>query len=163
MYEIHVAVRFDAPPEQVFDALTDYEHFFSAAGLPCRVLQPGHETANGLGAMREVTAGGNVFTEEITAFDPPRHFEYVVRSLKDRRGRPVRMRHERGWLDIVSDGAATRVDWYSRFQVTIPLVGWFAERIVGPRAAKGFRQLLARARAELEGGRSAKASYPNTQ
>jgi hypothetical protein len=100
--------------------------------------------------VRQVTAGGNVFVEEITAFDPPRHFEYLVRRLTNRRGRPLRLRHERGWLDIVPDGAGTRIDWRSRFQVTIPIAGWFIERIVGPQAARGFRQLLARAKAELE-------------
>jgi hypothetical protein len=93
--------------------------------------------------MREVTTQGAIFMEEITAFDPPGHFEYVVRHLIDPRGKPARLRHERGWLDVFSECETTRVDWYSRFEVTMPIVGWFAERLVGPRAAAGFRRLLA--------------------
>jgi uncharacterized protein YndB with AHSA1/START domain len=150
VYEIHVTIAIDAPRQQVFECLADHEHFFRGPGMTCRVLKEGHDHRNGFGAVREVTTEGAVFTEEITAFDPPRHFEYVVRQLINRRGKPARFRHERGWLDVACDGESTRVDWHSRFEVTMPVVGWFAERLVGPRAAAGFRRLLERAKAELE-------------
>ena len=154
MYEIHASITIDAPPQQVFDVLADHEHFFRGPEMRCRLLTEGSNHRNGLGALREVAAEGAVFTEEITAFDPPRHFEYVVRRLIDKRGKPARMRHERGWLDVSSEGPTTRVDWYSRFEVTIPIVGWFAERMVGPRAAAMFMRLLERAKADLEGSLS---------
>jgi uncharacterized protein YndB with AHSA1/START domain len=151
MYEIHVTITLDAPPARVFDLLADHERFFREPLASCRLLAAGRDHRNGLGAIRQVTAEGRVFTEEITAFDPPRHFEYVVRHVIDGNGKPLRIRHQRGWLDLSADGASTRVDWHSRFGVTIPLVGWFAERLVGPRAAAGFRRLLERAKADLEG------------
>ncbi len=154
MYQIHVGITIDAPPRQVFDVLADHERFLRGPALACRLLTEGRAHRNGLGAVREVTAEGTVFTEEITAFDPPRHFEYIVRRLIDPRGKLARFRHERGWLDVVPSGEKTRVDWYSRFAVTMPIVGWFAERMVGPRAAAEFRKLLDRTKADLEGALS---------
>ena len=154
MYEIHVTITINAQPQRVFDVITDHGRFFRGPSMTCRLLAEGRNQKNGLGAVREVTTEGAVFTEEITAFDPPRHFEYVVRHLIDRRGKPARLRHERGWLDFLASGETTRVDWYSRFEVTIPIVGWFAERMVGPRAATGFRRLLDQAKTELEGNLS---------
>jgi hypothetical protein len=154
MYEIHVAMTIHAPLERVFAVVSDHEHFLGGPGVTCRLAREGREQRNGIGAVREVEFGGNVFTEEITAFDAPRGFEYVVRKLLNERGRPVPMLHERGWLEFTSEGAATRVVWRSRFKITIPIVGWILERVVGPRAANGFRQLLDRAKAELEASRS---------
>lgn len=154
MYEIHVAIAIEAPAERVFAALVDYERFFRGPQMSCRLVRQGREHPGGLGAVRQVTTGGMIFTEEITAFDPPRHFEYVVRSLVDARGKAVRMRHERGWLDVAPGGPATRVDWHSRFAVTLPIVGWFVERAVGPRAGTGFGQLLDQAKTDLGGRRT---------
>jgi carbon monoxide dehydrogenase subunit G len=154
MYQIHVGITIDAPPQQVFDALTDHERFIRGPAVTCRLLAEGRDHRNGLGAVREATSEGMVFTEEITAFDPPRHFEYIVRRVIDPSGRLARFRHERGWLDVMSNGETTRVDWYSRFKVTMPIVGWFAERMIGPRAAAAFQQLLDQAKTELEGNLS---------
>lgn len=150
MYEIHASVTIDAPPQQVFESVTDHEAFLSGPNTTCRLTKEGTEQRTGAGAVREVTADGSVFTEEITAFDPPRHMEYVVRSLVDTQGRPVRMQHLRGWLDFTLEGDGTRVDWYSRFKITIPVVGWFVERVVGPRATVSFQRLLERTKTELE-------------
>ena len=136
---------------RVFDLLTDYERFFRPPGYACRLLAEGRDCRVGTGAVREVTTGGSVFSEEITAFDAPRHFEYVVRKLVNARGKPVRMLHDRGWLDVSAVGAETRVDWYSRFEITVPIVGWLIERVVGPRAAAAFLRLLERAKDDLEG------------
>jgi len=156
MYEIHVSTTIAAPAEQVFDALTNYEHFFRGPGSTCRLIQEGREQRNGLGAVREIVSAGLVFTEEITKFDPPREFEYVIRKLVNGRGKPIRLRHERGWIEVVPTGTATRVDWYSRFAVPIPVLGWFLERFLGARGMAGFQRLLERAKAELEGELSTK-------
>lgn len=151
MYEIHVSTTVAADLQRVFNTVADHEQFLRDEGLSCRLVAEGREERNGVGAVREVTADGLVFTEEITAFDPPRHYEYVIRKLVNGQGKPVRLRHERGWIDFSPQGEATRVDWHTRFEIPIPIVGWFLERISGPRAARGFRQTLERTKAELEG------------
>jgi uncharacterized protein YndB with AHSA1/START domain len=151
MYEIHVVTTIAAPPQKVFDAISDHEHFLGRPGMICHLVKEGVQNKNGRGAVREVATQGRIFTEEITAFDPPRHFEYVVRRMVDRHGKSARFLHDRGWLDFAPSGPATRVDWHSRFEIPIPILGWFLERVLGKRAATGFRQLLEQAKSELEG------------
>ena len=118
--------------------------------LTCRLAKEGSQDKNGLGAVRQVVIGGRVLEEEITAFDPPRYFEYVVRQLLGRNGKPARFRHDRGWLAFSPSGDATRVEWRSRFEIPMPMVGWLLERLLARRLADGFRQLLEEAKATLE-------------
>src|SRR5689334_9836837 len=114
MHTIHATVAIGARPDDVFALLSDHERFFRAPGMTCRLATAGHDDRNGVGAVREITTPGYVFTEEIIEFDPPRHFAYVVRALVGPMAQfaPV---HERGWVELSPDGEKTRVDWYSKF------------------------------------------------
>jgi len=150
MYTIHAHITIDASLEQVFETITDHEQFLSSPGMTCRMVTEGTVHTQGQGAVREVTADGSAFTEEITAFDPPHHYEYIVRNLVGAGGKQVPLRHERGWLDFRAEGDATRIDWYSRFAVSIPIAGWFMERVLGRRAASGFQRWLEQTKAKLE-------------
>jgi hypothetical protein len=150
MYHVHVSVTIDAQQEKVFAFLSDHERFLRGPDFKCRLVTAGKEDRNGLGAVREVTATGSVFTEEVTEFDPPRHYGYVVRTLIGPIGKPTPFTHERGWIDLSPDGQKTRVDWQSRFGMPVPMVGWLLERIVGPRIRHAFVTLLAAAKADLE-------------
>jgi uncharacterized protein YndB with AHSA1/START domain len=151
MYQIDVTTTIAAPLQKVFDAISDHEHFLRSPAMTCRLAKEGVQYRNGCGAVREVATEGRIFTEEIIAFDPPRRFEYVVRRLIDQHGKPAPFRHDRGWLEVSAAGEGTRVGWHSRFEIPIPILGWFLERFLGKRAASGFRQLLDQAKAELEG------------
>ena len=155
MYEIHASILIDASPQRVFDCLTDYEQFFRGPGMTCRLIHDGQPLRNGLGAVRQVDSDGTVFTEEITAFDPPRHFEYVIVDLARPNGRLLRFEHELGWIDVVDTGNQTRVEWKSRFSIQWTLVGRLLERVIGAKAATAFRRLLEQAKAELESSQSA--------
>lgn len=152
MYHVHVSFSIDAEQERVFAFLSDHERFLRGPDTKCRLITTGREDRNGVGAVREVTATGSIFTEEVIEFNPPSHFAYVVRSLTGPIGRPTPFIHERGWLDLSRDGDKTRVDWQSRFGMPIPLVGWAVERIVGPRIRHAFVQFLEAAKLELERG-----------
>ena len=150
MPEIHATHRFDAAPAAVFAALSDHAAFLSGAGLRCRLLREGREARDGVGAVREVRAGGLVFVEDIVAFEPPRQLAYVIRSLTWRGGRALPIRHERGWIDLMREGTGTRVDWRSRFEVTVPLLGPLLAPAIAARIRAGFDQLLARAARRLD-------------
>lgn len=152
MYHVRVTVTIDAAQEKVFALLSDHERFLRGPGVRCRLVTPGRGDRNGVGAVREVTATGSVFTEEVTEFDPPRGFAYVVRSLIGPIGRPTPFTHERGWIELSPEGSKTRVDWQSRFGMPIPVVGWLLERAAGPRIKSAFVQFLALAKADLERG-----------
>jgi hypothetical protein len=66
-----------------------------------------------VGALREVrTAIGAWLREEITAYDPPQSYSYlVVRSFRA-------VKHEGGQLTFTPSGDGTHVDWATTY--TIP-------------------------------------------
>ena len=146
MREIHVSHHFAAPPAVVFAAIADHESFLSMGGIRCRLQREGAPDRNGIGAVREVEGDGLRFVEDITAFDAPRHYEYVIRTLTRSNGGALPLRHERGWLEFSADGDGTRVDWHSRIHATIPLLGpLLIEPLVVRKLQRAFAALLARA------------------
>jgi hypothetical protein len=149
MTEIHATHRFDARPAVVFAAISDHAAFLSGGGLACRLQREGSPARDGVGAVREVRAGALVFVEDIVAFEPPRHFAYIIRSVRTSGGRDLPIRHERGWIDVAPDGRGTRVDWRSRFEVAIPLLGRLVAPLVAARIRHGFEAMLARAGRQL--------------
>lgn len=145
MHEVHASRRFDAAPDTVFAALSEHAAFLSGAGLRCRLLREGGTSRNGVGAVREVNAGALVFVEEVVAFEPPHRYDYVIRSLTWRGGRALPVRHQRGWVECMADGGGTQVDWRSRFELALPVLGPLLAPVVAARVRAGFAQLLARA------------------
>ncbi len=150
MREIHVSHHFGAPPERVFAALADHERFLTMGGIRCRLQREGTLERNGIGAVREVEGDGLRFVEHITAFDAPRHYEYVIRTLVRSNGAALPLRHERGWLDFMIEGDGTRVDWHSRIHATIPVLGpLLIEPLVARKLKRAFGALLSRAASRM--------------
>jgi hypothetical protein len=150
MREIHVVHHFAAAPDRVFAALADHQAFLTAGNVRCRLQREGTAHRDGVGAVREVEGDGLRFIEDITAFDPPRHYEYVIRSMTRANGGKVPLRHERGWLDFTPEGDGTRVDWHTRIHATIPLLGpLLVEPLVARKLERAFTALLARAAARI--------------
>jgi uncharacterized protein YndB with AHSA1/START domain len=151
MHSIHAAITIDARPENVFAFVSNHERFLSGPSLKCRLVKHGLEDRNGVGAVREVTAPGSVFTEEVIEFDPPRHFAYIVRSIAGPMA-PLAPIHERGSIEVSPDGQKTRVDWHSKFGDSTPIAGWVLERLAGAAIRTVFLRLLEAAKADLESG-----------
>ena len=150
MREIHVSHHFAAPPETVFAAIADHERFLTMGSMRCRLQREGTPERNGIGAVRQVEGDGLRFVEHITAFDAPRHYEYVIRSLARSSGAALPLRHERGWLDFTRDANGTRVDWHSRVHATIPLLGpLLIEPLVARKLQRAFSALLSHAAARM--------------
>jgi uncharacterized protein YndB with AHSA1/START domain len=152
MHRIHVKVTINAKPAKVFALLSDHERFLRGPGIDCRLVTEGRGDRNGVGAVREVTAAGSVFTEEVTKFDPPRYYEYVVRTTTGPLARLAPLKHDRGWIELSHAGEETRVDWQTCFGSPLPVVGWMVERLAGVGLRRVFAQLLTLAKAELERG-----------
>jgi uncharacterized protein YndB with AHSA1/START domain len=150
MPEVHVRVQIDAPVERVFDAVSDHESFLhSEGGVSATVLREGERERNGLGCLREVRVGRRIrYVEEITTWERPSSFEYIIRETS------LPLRHAGSRLTFTSEGWGTEVEWTSRFEITVPIIGG----LLGIRArriyAASFRDLLLAAKARLQRGLS---------
>jgi uncharacterized protein YndB with AHSA1/START domain len=143
---IRVERRVDASPDAMFAILTDLAGHDRFAGVRrSEVIKPGDPAPNGVGAVRWAWLGPLRFEEEITAFEPSRRFDYVVRHV-----RGLRFRHAGASIQLTPDGTGTRAVWTSSFEVPIPLVGSTIDRIFALRVEQGFVHMLERS-AELAG------------
>ena len=80
---IRVERRLDAPPEAVFEIVADHARYDRFDGIRrSELVEPGDPDPNGLGAVRWLWLGPLRFEEEVTAFDPPRRFDYLIRQSR---------------------------------------------------------------------------------
>lgn len=150
MYTIHAEITIAAPAEAVFRAVSDHENFLSGTVGTCRLTREGSPERNGLGATREVRTPSLTFSEEVVLFEPPRRFDYYVLQITGNRGRPWPFRHDRGQLVFAPAAGGTFVTWDSTFSISLPVLGWFLERIAGRKMQAIFQQLLRRSKSQLE-------------
>jgi uncharacterized protein YndB with AHSA1/START domain len=148
MNEVRVLVHFAAPIDRVFDAVSDHESFLRGPGTTTRLSREGTPERNGVGCERDVRApGGMRFLEEVTAWERPSRYEYVIRKS------PMPMKHEKGWLQLTPRGSGTDVEWTTRFEVPIPVVGNVLAKATEGLLRTVFKRFLTEARARVEGER----------
>lgn len=129
-----------APPETVFDVLTDHRGYAELTPLRKSVLErEGEPDPNGVGAIRKLSAIGPPMREEVIAFDRPARFSYTVLS-----GLPVRDHVGTVSLEPSADG--TKVVYALRTTPTLPVVGG----VVVAAVKQGVTQLLNGVSAEAE-------------
>ena len=144
MLEIKLARQIPAPPEAVFEVLSDHRGMAKWSGAREVVLRhEGDPPPNGVGAVRVIRAAGMAIEEEITAFDPPKRMAYRIVA-----GLPVRD-HE-GEIRLELSGEATRLVWEVRFRPLVPGTGWLLRRLLaralGQVADALVREVLERRR-----------------
>ncbi len=106
-----------APPEVVFDVLTDHRRYSELTPLRRSALErEGDPAPNGVGAIRVLSAVGPPMREEVIAYERPHRFSYKVLS-----GLPVRDHVGTASLEAVGDG--TKVTYALRTTPTIPYAG----------------------------------------
>lgn len=150
---IRVTRRLDAPPETVFAVLTDHARYDRFDGIRrSELVEPGDPAPNGLGAVRWIWLGPLRFEEEITAFEPPNRFDYLIRDV-----RTLPFRHEGGSIRLSSGDGGTDAVWTSSFEVPIPVVGSVIDWFFSRRLERGFGQVLERS-ARLSAERSPAAA-----
>ena len=137
MREIHVTHTIKAPIEKVFAMLADHEGYKSFPGVTgARLLKEGRGERNGLGAVRRIEAGFNWFEEEVTRFEPPQRFDYLIL-----RSRPP-LRHQGGSVRLTATPEGTRVDWTSVAEIRLPLIGALFDGYLGGQLGKAFSHML---------------------
>ncbi|CAJ1579472.1 SRPBCC family protein [[Mycobacterium] wendilense] len=108
MVDVHIERTIGAEPQRVFDWLADPASLTSAP-LVLRAAWATTGTQPGVGALRKVLGTGMWFQEEITAYDPPHSYSYlIVRSF------PA-FDHDGGTLTFTPTGGGTHVDWSSSY------------------------------------------------
>jgi uncharacterized protein YndB with AHSA1/START domain len=130
----------DAPPEVVFDVLTDHRRYAEMTRLRKSELErEGDPAPNGVGAIRVLSAVGPSIREEIVAYERPSRFSYKVLS-----GLPVR--DHLGTVSMEPGDDGTRVTYALRAIPTVP----FAGRIVMLALERAVTELLNGVVAEAE-------------
>jgi uncharacterized protein YndB with AHSA1/START domain len=112
-YEREVA----APPETVFEVLTDHRRYAEITPLRKSALErQGEPAPNGVGAVRVLSVAGPPLREEVIAYEPPERFSYKLLS-----GLPVR--DHVGTVELTASGAGTKVVYAVRTTPTVPVAG----------------------------------------
>jgi uncharacterized protein YndB with AHSA1/START domain len=106
-----------APPEIVFDVLTDHRRYNEITLLRRAELErEGEPAPNGVGAIRVLTVAGPPMREEVLVYERPRRFSYTVLS-----GLPVR--DHVGAVEITPADGGARVVYAVKTTPTVPLAG----------------------------------------
>lgn len=106
-----------APPEIVFDVLTDHRRYTEITSLRKAELErEGEPAPNGLGAIRVLTVAGPPMREEVIAYERPNRFAYKILS-----GLPVR--DHVGTVEMQPSGSGTEIVYAVKTTPTIPLAG----------------------------------------
>jgi uncharacterized protein YndB with AHSA1/START domain len=143
MVKIHVERTIGASPERVFSWLADPVNL-TAAPLVLRAGWANASPGPGVGALREATATGMWFREEITAYDPPRGYSYrIVRSV------PA-FDHKGGTLTLTPSGDGTDVSWVTTYTHPAHGGGKAMEAMTSRLLPWSFRAILARCARVLE-------------
>jgi uncharacterized protein YndB with AHSA1/START domain len=136
MVHLHVQKTIYAPPEKVFAWLADPVSLKSAPLIVTADWAKDSPAPAGLGAIRTGFAVGLWFREEITAYDPPHSYTYlIVKSV------PA-FEHEDGTLTFTPDGDGTHVDWVSTYTHPAKGGGKVMEALTARLLPWSFRAVL---------------------
>lgn len=106
-----------APPEIVFDVLTDHRRYTEITSLrKAKLEREGEPAPNGLGAIRALTVAGPPMREEVIAYERPFRFAYKILS-----GLPVR--DHVGTVEMQPSDGGTEIVYAVKTTPTIPLAG----------------------------------------
>lgn len=106
-----------APPEVVFDVLTDHRGYADITPMRKSELErEGEPAPNGVGAIRALRSVGPPLREEVVSYERPNRFSYKVIS-----GIPVR--DHLGTVLLTPEGSGTKVTYAVKTTPTLPLVG----------------------------------------
>jgi len=129
-----------APPEIVFEVLTDHRRYSEITPVRKSELErEGEPPPNGVGAIRVLSGLGPPLREEVIDYEPSTRFSYKLLS-----GAPLR--DHVGTVELTPEEGGTRVVYAVRTMPTLPLVGPVAVGI----ARFGIKQLLNGISAESE-------------
>src|SRR3954471_8791776 len=121
-----------APPEIVFDVLTDHRRYPEITQLRRAELErEGKPEPDGVGAIRVLSLAGPPMREEVIAYERPYRFSYTILS-----GLPVR--DPVGTVELSPADSGTKVVYAIQTTPTVPLAGFAVIAVL----KQGISQLL---------------------
>ncbi len=143
MVQIHARRTITAPQERVFEWLADPAKL-TGGPLVLRAGFTKDSPGAGVGAVREVTGTGMWFREEITAYDAPHSYSYlIVRAF------PA-FDHLGGTMTFSPSEGGTHIDWTSTYTHPARAGGKAMEAVSAPLLRWNFGAILAGCAKALE-------------
>lgn len=139
MFSICVERVIDKPIQDVFDALSDHENYAQFKGVDeSNLIVKGMTEKNGVGAVREIIAGGSNLHEEIVVFEPPYTLGYkIIKST------PLPYDHQLGEISLREENGKTHVTWRSEGHIKIFLLGsLYFDKAIQKGGSRGFGSIL---------------------
>jgi hypothetical protein len=137
MKTITVTRTIPAPIEKVFDLLADHANYKANFGVKeSKLIREGKPDRNGLGAVRYIDAGPIKFEEEVTFYDRPRGYDYLITKCS------APLEHQGGQIRFESVGGATKVTWTSVMRVKVPLLGGLLTKVLAAKIGQAFGSML---------------------
>lgn len=143
MVRVHVERTIAAPPAEVFAWLADPANL-TAARLMLKAGWRKGSPEPGVGAVREAFAAGMWFNEEITAYDPPHSYSYLIVRVFPR------LDHQGGTMTFTPAGTGTHVDWQTTYTHPRWMGGALTEALTSRVLRQGFTEILAGCAKTLE-------------
>jgi uncharacterized protein YndB with AHSA1/START domain len=135
-----------APPETVFDVLTDHRGYADITPIRSAELErEGDPAPNGVGAIRVLRSVGPPLREEVLAYVPARRFSYTVLS-----GAPVR-KHV-GTVELSSQNGGTELVYAVRTMPTVPVAGFAVVAFVKQAIGQLLKGVVAESERRATGG-----------
>ena len=138
-YSYEVTARSAAPPERVFELLSDATSWPRWAGPVIAHAswdRQGEPAPGGVGAIRKLGRWPMFSREQVVASQPPSHHAYTILS-----GNPVR--NYRADVALEPDGGGTVIAWSATFEPRIPGTGHLLERVYRTLIGSVARRLAA--------------------
>ncbi len=145
MKTVDVRIKIDAPPEKVWEILTDYEGWtFFKEISKAELLKRGKSEKAGVGAVRKLRLNGLPFVEEITAFEPPKYMEYVLEKSA------IPGQRETARNELSMSGNGTELRWSGQLELEIPVIGRMLEPVLQRMTRKTFQSFIEQVKAKAE-------------
>lgn len=139
MFSIRAERTIKKPIGEVFAALSDHANYAKFKAIDeSRLIKNGAYDTNGLGAVREIIAGGATLHEEIVTYNPPYQLAYKIVFSS-----PLPYNHELGEITLSEKGDKTHVVWVSKGTITTPIIGkWYFDKQIQKNGARAFGSIL---------------------
>jgi len=136
--QMEIRQTFDAPVEEIFEALTDHESFGKVLKTNIkRVVDSHDENKNGVGSVRRISSFPvPAFEETVVAYEPNRLMEYVVSK-----GSPIKNHKAR--MEFSEEQGKTELYYTIEFEPKLPFIflGPVIRQAIDKPIRKGLERL----------------------